>query len=110
MSRDAKWYAYWLRLLPASTPDEKMRIIEAADMLERLEAAQPKWISADKPPEDWRMDDEEMTIINYLVVVPGYGVDIGNYFKPANKWFVMGLPANVTHWMPLPEPPEVKRE
>ena len=53
MSRDAKWYANWIRLLPASTPDEKMRNLEAADMLEQLEAVQPKWISVeDRLPND----------------------------------------------------------
>lgn len=35
---DAKWYANWIRLLPASTADEKMRNLEAADMMEKLEA------------------------------------------------------------------------
>lgn len=35
---DAKWYANWIRLLPASTAEEKMRNLEAADMLEKLEA------------------------------------------------------------------------
>ena len=28
---DAKWYANWIRLLPASTAEEKMRNLEAAD-------------------------------------------------------------------------------
>lgn len=51
MINDAKWYANWIRLLDASTPDEKMRNLEAADMLEQLEAAQPKWISVDDPPK-----------------------------------------------------------
>ncbi len=35
---NAKWYADWIRLLPASTAEEKMRNLEAADMLEELEA------------------------------------------------------------------------
>lgn len=35
---DAKWYANWIRLRPASTAEEKMRNLEAADMLEKLEA------------------------------------------------------------------------
>ena len=30
---DAKWYAEWVRLLPASTGAEKTRNLEAADML-----------------------------------------------------------------------------
>lgn len=35
------------------------------------------------------------------------GVDVGNYIKSAKRWVCMGLPMNVTHWMPMPEPPEV---
>ena len=45
---DAKWYANWIRLIPASTPDEKMRNLEAADMLEQFEARAPKWISVEE--------------------------------------------------------------
>lgn len=73
----------------------------------RAEAELQKWVSASNPPEKWHMDDEDKTFVNYLVSGPDYGVDIGNYVKPANMWIVMGLPAKVTHWMPLPEPPEV---
>jgi hypothetical protein len=52
------------------------------------------------------MDDKDRTLINYLVYSPDYGVDVGNYVKPAKRWVCMGLPMNVTHWMPLPEPPK----
>ena len=65
------------------------------------------WISAEgNPPELWHMDDKDRTLINYLVYSPDYGVDVGNYIKPAKRWVCMGLPINVTHWMPLPEPPK----
>ena len=80
---------------------------ELTEKVEQLETAQPKWVSAANPPEKWHMDDEDKTFINYLVVGPDYGVDIGNYVKPAKMWVVMGLPAKVTHWMTMPEPPEV---
>lgn len=33
---DAMWYANWIRLLPAESESEKIRNIEAADMLERM--------------------------------------------------------------------------
>ena len=79
---------------------------DALAYIQQLEAAQPKWVSAANPPEKWHMDDEDNALINYLVVVHDYGVDIGNYVKPANMWVVMGLPAKVTHWMTLPEPPK----
>ena len=62
------------------------------------------WISADEPPEDWKGEDGYLT--NYYVYIPEYGVDIGNYMKPANRWLCMGIPCPVTHWMPLPLPPK----
>lgn len=60
------------------------------------------------PPKEWKGADE--TLINYLVYCPDYGVDIGNYVEPAQRWVVMGLPATVTHWMPLPEAPQNKEQ
>lgn len=69
------------------------------------------WISAeDNPPKYWRADDEERTLINYLVYSPDYGVDVGNYVKPAKQWLCMGLPMNVTHWMPMPETPKEAKD
>ena len=65
-----------------------------------------KWISADHPPENWKGEGGYLT--NFYVYTPEYGVDIGNYMRPANKWLCMGIPCNVTHWMPLPEPPRVQ--
>lgn len=64
-----------------------------------------KWISAkDKPPKEWKAADG--TLVNYLVFMPEYGVDVGNYLETAETWVCMGLPVKVTHWMPLPEPPK----
>ena len=71
-----------------------------------FEAAQPKWISVDDPPKKWRKNDDEKTLINYLVYCHDYGVDVGNWLKPAGIWVIMGLPVKVTHWMPMPEPPK----
>ena len=80
--------------------------LDAIALIQQLEAQVPKWNSMkDGPPKKWRMDDKERTLINYLVYSPDYGVDVGNWLKPAKKWVIMGLPAKVTHWMPLPEPP-----
>lgn len=63
-----------------------------------------KWISAENPPEDWKGDGGYLT--SYYVYTSEYGVDIGNYMGPAKRWLCMGIPCNVTHWMPLPEPPK----
>ena len=63
-----------------------------------------EWIPVSEPPKEWRRDNGEM--INYLVYVPEYGVDIGNYGEPAKCWLCMGLPCKPTHWAHLPTPPK----
>ena len=84
-----------------------LREVKSAD----VDAMIPRWISVEERlPEHWHMDDKDRTLINYLVYSPDYGVDVGNYIKPAKRWVCMGLPMNVTHWMPLPEPPEVNEK
>ena len=35
---DAKWYANWVRMIPAESAAEKMRNLEAADLIESLAA------------------------------------------------------------------------
>lgn len=65
-----------------------------------------KWIPASEPPKEWK--DENGDAINYLIYSPGIGVDIGNWIQPAKAWFCLGVPFKVTHWMPLPEPPQVE--
>ncbi len=85
----------------------------SADLIERLTAENaalrekgPRWISVeDGPPEAWK-NEEDNTLINYMIYSPYFGVDIGNYHKEAGTWLCMALPCTVTHWMPLPEAPE----
>lgn len=44
---------------------------------------------------------------SYLSYIPSFGaVDIADYHPDVDEWTFMGLPITVTHWMPLPEPPE----
>ena len=86
---------------------------EAINVIERLTAENaalrekgPRWISVeDGPPEAWK-NEEDNTLINYMIYSPYFGVDIGNYHKEAGTWLCMALPCTVTHWMPLPEAPE----
>ena len=83
------------------------------DLIERLTAENaalrekvPQWISVeDRLPEAWK-NEEDNTLINYMIYSPYFGVDIGNYHKEAGTWLCMALPCTVTHWMPLPEAPE----
>lgn len=44
---------------------------------------------------------------SYLSYIPSFGVvDIADYHPDVDEWTFMGMPITVTHWMPLPEPPE----
>jgi hypothetical protein len=87
--------------------------LHAADLIERLTAENaalrekvPQWISVeDRLPEAWK-NEEDNTLINYMIYSPYFGVDIGNYHKEAGTWLCMALPCTVTHWMPLPGAPE----
>lgn len=63
-----------------------------------------QWIPVSEPPKVWR--DENGDMVNYIVQTQYFGVDIANYMKPAKEWICMGLPCNVTYWMPLPESPK----
>ena len=87
--------------------NEQMR--DAAAQVTKLAAeaaVEREWISVeDRLPEVWR-NDETAELVNYMIYSPDFGVDIGNYHATAKKWFCIVLPCTVTHWMPLPEPPE----
>lgn len=86
---------------------------KAAEAIERLTAENaalrekvPQWISVeDRLPEAWK-NEEDDTLINYMIYSPYFGVDIGNYHKEAGTWLCMALPCTVTHWMSLPGAPE----
>lgn len=65
-----------------------------------------------EPVRRWIPCSERLPEINgeaasYLAYVPSFGaVDIADYHPDVDEWDVMGLPVTVTHWLPLPEPPE----
>ena len=95
-----------LWLMPES-PAKKIWEPEMDVSPERLEQA-PRWISVEERlPEMWQ-NEESGELINYMIHSPYFGVDIGNYNKDAETWLCRALPCTVTHWMPLPEPPEVE--
>lgn len=67
--------------------------------------AEHEWINVeDRLPDKFK--DANGVLINYLCYMPDYGVDVANYIQPVDEWVCMGIPAKVTHWMPLPEPPK----
>ena len=74
--------------------------------IKKLRGQLPRWIPVEERlPEVWR-NDETAELVNYMICSPDFGVDIGNYHAKAKKWLCIALPCPVTHWMPLPEPPE----
>lgn len=96
---------------------------EAADLIKKLTGRcaryaeeiavlqeRRKWVPVtERLPEVWR-NDETAELVNYMIYSPDFGVDIGNYHAKAKKWFCMALPCTVTHWMPLPDGPEVEHD
>ena len=88
---------------------EAADLIEAqAKEIEKLRVQLPRWIPVtERLPEVWRNDDTA-ELVNYMIYSPDFGVDIGHYHAKAKKWLCMALPCTVTHWAPLPEPPEVE--
>ena len=88
-----KWY-----------PDDNCTVARIADTLLANGVTVQKRNGANNPPEDWKGEGGYLT--NYYIYTTEFGTDIGNYMRPANKWFCMGIPCNVTHWLPLPEPPK----
>ena len=96
---------------------ETVKSIAADRLIERLTAENaalrekvPQWISVeDRLPEAWK-NEEDDTLINYMIYSPYFGVDIGNYHKEAGTWLCMALPCTVTHWMSLPGAPDAPAE
>ena len=80
---------------------------DCADLIKRLEAQQPKWISVEERlPERYtpvlgyiKKEDTEAYIAHVVVLDGGYWAkDTGVYYDDVGGF--------ITHWMPLPEPPE----
>ena len=99
-----------------------LELLDAADTIEALEAAQPKWISVEE-----RLPEPNTTV---LLIAHGWEpqlVYIGKLEKvesekswltglvsKASEWTVYGFSylkePIVTHWMPMPSMPELPKE
>lgn len=89
--------------------NQRTHIAALQQEIEKLRRQVPRWIPVEERlPDVWR-NDETAELVNYMIYSPDFGVDIGNYHAKAKKWLCMALPATVTYWAPLPEPPEVKK-
>ena len=72
--------------------------------IEKLRAQVPRWI----PVEERLPEDPVQKVLIFVPHTHGNIVDVGRYLG-ADGWVLEGwyLTQNaVTHWMPLPEPPE----
>ena len=66
-----------------------------------------EWISVkDRLPENKTGNPHELTD-DVLVYIKEGVVGICEYYPKDNKWFFDDIEFEVTHWMPLPEPPKV---
>ena len=60
------------------------------------------WIPAER-----ELPDSDKTVLVYATDGPPVGVWLAYYLVETEEWrYVNGSDAEVTHWMPLPEPPE----
>ena len=95
-----------------------LELLDAADTIEALEAAQPKWISVDEQlPEPnttvlliahgW---ESQLVYIGKLEKVESEKSWLTGLVSKASEWTVYDFSSLkepiVTHWMPLPEAPK----
>ena len=94
-----------------------LELLDAADTIEALEAAQPKWISVDE-----RIPEDNVDVIVYIASKKEnvdsviaitqythrmYGYNLEGWCSP---WQYCFWDREVTHWMPLPSMPEPQKE
>lgn len=77
---------------------------------QKAEAAQPHWVSVDE-----RLPKETKLVVTYGKSHVSFGYNLLLYDADTDKevveWFdYCGNRENVTHWMPLPEPPQEVQE
>lgn len=75
---------------------------DARKRTQQLEAQQPRWISVGE-----RLPEEDGCVVCYLKDGSPYTVCV--YFADGELFFAPGLnnvTDSVTHWMPMPQPPE----
>ena len=92
-------------LLPHSEGNATAKLYnEAADVIEEL--SKPRWI-----PVTDRLPEDGSDVLAYLKYADNSRIAAANYYKGTWQDCLMGRlylteEGFVTHWMPLPEPPE----
>ena len=84
---------------------------ELTEKVAQLEAAQPRWIntSDELPAPDTRVlasaidNDGESIVVITEYTHRLYGLGLTGWIEP---WQCFSCNYNITHWMPLPEPPK----
>ena len=84
---------------------------EALAYIERLEAAKPRWISVKERLPEKLNENNQVYLSEEVIGFDGECAYIGQfkvYKYDGHKTFFDGncFREDVTHWMPLPEPPE----
>lgn len=86
--------------------NQNTHILALQKEIEDLRAQLPRWI----PVTERLPDDPVKKVLIFVPHTHGNIVDVGRYLG-ADGWVLEGwylTQTSVTHWMPLPEPPEVK--
>lgn len=63
-----------------------------------------KWRNANDIPDWWHTSSH--MLVSCIVFSPDHGVGYGHWVVRSKSWLFGGNPANVTHWMPFPDPPK----
>ena len=84
--------------------EDALLVRDAADVIEEL--SKPKWI-----PVTERLPEDGSDVLAYLKYADNSRIAAANYYKGTWQDCVMGRlylteEGFVTHWMPLPEPPQ----
>ena len=100
------------KIFPLDVVDKRRYSINAKAVAEAIVdmptadvAPRAEWISADNPPKTYR--DEYGELIPFLVCCRGTVHPFRAMYDGKNWGDGIGR-LNVTHWMPLPEPPVMK--
>lgn len=84
-------------------------VLDSTETIEAAPVVHGRWIPvSERLPEDWmiRVNDEHMEPAEFLVFIEGAEIPTVLCFNGESFRDYEGFTYSVTHWMPLPEPPE----